>query len=192
MKHNNYYGNWFTGVHSQNAGDVFKRNANTSAKRRSIEDVAVKRLSEDIVIVILPRNFRSIARNNSREFENEVLNFVKDKLGRNNIVCDQASHPENRLPGQSISLDKEIFLTPAKCKKGMPVWEFLKFYLLLLETRDENIGDAIEEWSGIPRHIMAKAYKRLIEYIRARLQREHEREDTYGSLPQVKVTIHFE
>ena len=73
-----------------------------------------------------------------------------------------------------------LFATPEDFRKGMPVWEFIKWYVHWDEECDNKIAEAIEEWSGIPTYLHRTTYKGLIDYLRSLLQTEHDNEDKYN------------
>ncbi|MBR3132192.1 hypothetical protein IKG33_02170 [Candidatus Saccharibacteria bacterium] len=192
-KHKSTSGNWYSNYNAQSelSKSIFKDYATTSAKRRNMENVAIKRLAEDLYLRTLPKGLRKIARENSSEIENEIVDFLEDRYGRNNVVCDLISHPEERLPKQSITLGRNLFMAPENYRKGMPVWEYLKWFILRNTERSDDVAEAIEEWSGIPIHLQRTAYNQLLNIFRNRLQKEHDKEDEYGLTTNVRFIISF-
>lgn len=183
-KNSNLYGNWFvsSGERSASSKRVYKNYATTSALRREMEDAATKRIAEDIYFRTLPRALRKIARDCGKdEIRREIENLVITEYGNKVILYDPISHAEERIPRQSIQLCTGIYIAPEGSRKGMPAWEYLKWYILWDEESNNDIADAIEEWSGIPTYLHRATYNALINYLRTQVQKEHDNEDRYNS-----------
>ena len=183
-------GKWYYGEVSEDSRRIYKSYATTSTKRRLMEKNAIAHLADDIYFRILPRVMRKITQNISGEIENEINDLIISQYGRWNIIRDRRSHPEERLPEQSIAISKSIFIVPESCRKGIPLWEFIKWHALQKEEDNARIAHAIEEWSGIPAHLQLAAYESLLNFLRKTIQEEHDKEDRYCS-GEVKVRLYI-
>lgn len=195
MKNNksNINGNWYAASdkRSSTSKRVYKNYATTTMLRREMEDSAIKRIAEDIYFRALPKVLRKLVRDCGRnEAEKEIKSFVIQQYGNKTILCDPLSHAEERLPRQTVQLCHSIYVAPESTRKGIPVWEYLKWYILWDEEANNNIADALEEWSGIPTYLHRAAYNALINYLRNRLQKEHDNEDRYSS-DDVRIKLYL-